>query len=167
MAAIDSSLTELRRWTPWVIPEPHEVGVLEDRIWKFHEQFGSGQNFIYGLFDPAEMRVVGQAGLYGRIGPAALEIGYWIRSDATGHGYATEATRMLTTVAFRECAVDRVEIRCDPNHAASAAIPQRLGFNLREVITQEAVTPAEGSHDLQIWELLSEQYQRRANAKST
>jgi RimJ/RimL family protein N-acetyltransferase len=163
--AIDSSLIDLGQWTPWVIPQPNEISVLQERIDKFREQFGSGQSFIYGLFDRDEGRVVGQAGLYGRIGPAALEIGYWIRSDASGQGYATEAARMLTDVAFRECAVDRVEIRCDPDNAASAAIPRRLGFHFREVLKQEAVTPAEGTHDLQIWELLSAQYERRARAR--
>jgi RimJ/RimL family protein N-acetyltransferase len=156
LEAIGASLPELLRWTPWVIPEPFEVAVLEDRFRGFQQRFETREHFIYGLFDPDERRVIGQAGLYGRIGPGALEIGYWIRTDAAGRGYATEATRALTALAFLECGAQRVEVRCDPEHAASAAIPRRLGFNYRG-ITQEPTSHGT-SRDTQVWELLASDY---------
>ena len=65
-------------------------------------------------------------------GPEALEIGYWIRADAVGQGYATESTAALTRVAFEVVDVERVEIRCVPENRASAAIPRKLGYSLSE-----------------------------------
>ena len=34
-----------------------------------------------------------------RVGPVAIEIGYWIRSDHAGRGYATEAAAILVEAA--------------------------------------------------------------------
>ena len=147
--AIAASLPELRRWTPWVIPDPFEVGVLAERLAKFHLQFDGGETFIYGVFDPSESEVLGQAGLYARIGPNALEVGYFLRSDATGRGIATEATRLLVDVAFRVIGVERVEARCEPGNTSSVAIPRRLGFSLRET------TDAGPGKRLEIWEKTS------------
>lgn len=152
--ALERSEPELRTWTPWVLA-PAEPGGLELRLRRFEREFDTGESFIYGAFDPAGATVLGQAGLYARIGPNALEVGYWIRSDATGRGYATEAARALTDVAFRACGVARVEMRCDPANAASVAIPRRLGFRLREVL-EPADAPAggdgRGASPLMVWE---------------
>jgi RimJ/RimL family protein N-acetyltransferase len=147
--AIAASLPELRRWTPWVIPDPFEVSTLAERLAKFHLQFDAGETYIYGIFDPAESQVLGQVGLYARVGPDALEVGYFLRSDATGRGIATEATRLLVDVAFRVCGVSRVEARCEPGNTSSSAIPRRLGFTLRETIQTSDGKP------LEIWEMES------------
>jgi RimJ/RimL family protein N-acetyltransferase len=40
----------------------------------------------------------------------------------------TEAAQALTDIALASPAIDRVEIRCDPANAASAAVAQRLGY---------------------------------------
>ena len=152
LAAIAASLPALKQWTPWVIPDPLEVSVVEERLHRFHAQFGTGESYIYGIFDATESEVLGQAGLYARIGPGALEVGYFLRSDATGRGSATEATRLLVDVAFRVCGVERVEARCEPGNSASSSIPRRLGFVLRETI-DEGDAHGRGGHPLQIWEL--------------
>ena len=63
--------------------------------------------------------------------PTLLEIGYWVRSDRTGRGYATSAARILTDTGFDCCPdVDRIEIRCHPANLASAAVPPKLGYRL-------------------------------------
>jgi RimJ/RimL family protein N-acetyltransferase len=152
LAAITDSIPALERWTPWVIPQPLEAVVLEQRLQKFHTQFDTGETYIYGIFDSAEKEVLGQAGLYARVGPGALEVGYFLRSSATGKGIATEATRLLVRLAFKELGVECVEARCEPGNVASSAVPRRLGFTLRETIVEPART-GEGNTDLQIWEI--------------
>jgi RimJ/RimL family protein N-acetyltransferase len=57
-----------------------------------------------------------------------MEIGYWLRTDATGAGYATEAVKLLVRLAFDLLQAERIEIRCDARNARSAAVPRRLGF---------------------------------------
>lgn len=51
-----------------------------------------------------------------------------MRASRVGQGFARESTAALTSVAFRVCGVDRVEIRVDPSNAASLRIPRALGF---------------------------------------
>lgn len=130
--AIDSSLDHLRRWMPWAQHEPQTLADKVALLREFRGQFDLGADTIYAIFDAAEERVLGGTGLHPRVSPDGLEIGYWIRADAVGRGYATESTAALTRVAFEVADVSRVEIRCDPANRASAAIPPKLGYALRE-----------------------------------
>lgn len=157
MEAIGASISALDRWTPWVIPAPFDIAGLAQRLTKFHDDFSSGQHFVYALLDPEETRVLGSAGLYGRVGPRAFEIGYWIRSDVTGRGFASEASAELTRIAFANPCVEQLEIRCDPDNLASIAIPRRLGFTLREV-QQIAANSDQAARQLMVWELLASEY---------
>jgi len=104
--------------------------------------------------------VLGSVGLYGRVGPDALELGYWIRTDVTGRGYASEVSEALTAAAFRDCGVARVEVRCEPNHVASAAIPRRLGFTHTRMIKEPARIAGAEPVDLMVWELHAREHVR-------
>ena len=130
--AIDSSLDHLRPWMPWAQHEPQTLAEKVELLREFRGQFDLGASSVYAIFDAGEERVLGGTGLHPRIGPDGLEIGYWVRADAVGQGHATEATAALTRVAFEVADVDRVEIRCAPANHASAAIPPKLGYELRE-----------------------------------
>jgi RimJ/RimL family protein N-acetyltransferase len=129
--AIDSSLDHLRPWMPWARHEPQTLAEKVELLREFRGQFDLGSNSVYAIFDAEEDRVIGGTGLHPRIGKGGLEIGYWIRADAVGRGYATESSAALTRVAFEIAGVDRVEIHCAAENHASAAIPRKLGYALR------------------------------------
>jgi RimJ/RimL family protein N-acetyltransferase len=57
-----------------------------------------------------------------------VEVGYVFHPDAGGKGYATEATRAITDLAFVELGAHRVFARTDALNTASAALLRRLGF---------------------------------------
>lgn len=146
LAALERSLPELRRFMPWAIEEPslETVGAYLAHSWEPPATFG------FGLFDPAG-EVVGGFGLHGRRGPGILEIGYWVRSDRTGRGYATAAAGALADAgldAFR--AAFRVEIRCDEANAASAAVAAKLGFQLAVAVDVEVHAAAQTGVQ-QVW----------------
>jgi len=130
--AIDSSLDHLRPWMPWARHEPQTLAQKVELLREFRGQFDLGADSIYGIFDTGEERVLGGTGLHPRIGPGGLEIGYWIRADAAGRGFATESTAALTRVAFELAGVERVEIHCAAENLASAAIPRKLAYRLQE-----------------------------------
>lgn len=56
-----------------------------------------------------------------------VEIGYWIRTDQCGKGYATEALELLTDYSFY-IGCCRVEVRCDEDNVASAKVAEKLKF---------------------------------------
>ena len=58
----------------------------------------------------------------------SLEIGYWIRADAIGRGFATELTAVLTRVGFELCGLARIDLQIEPGNDRSRAIPRKLGF---------------------------------------
>lgn len=59
-----------------------------------------------------------------------VEIGWVIRPDEAGRGYATEAVRALLDAAFRILGVRRVVARIDAENAASARLAERVGMRL-------------------------------------
>jgi RimJ/RimL family protein N-acetyltransferase len=86
-------------------------------------------------------RVVGDVmlkldGLDGADGRQA-EIGWVFAPDVHGRGYATEAARAITAVAFEEIGVHRVWAQLEPANTASARICQRLGMR-REACFEQA-----------------------------
>jgi RimJ/RimL family protein N-acetyltransferase len=162
--AIDSSLAELRAWMPWAREEPSPVEVLTARLTGFRDDFRAGREWLYGVFDRVDTRVLGGAGLHPRIGQDGLEIGYWIRTDATRRGYANEAAATLTAVAFEFAAIGRVEIRCDPGNLRSAAIPRRLGYHHRATRLADACTPVGAPRDTMVWTLTRAEYTALAAA---
>jgi RimJ/RimL family protein N-acetyltransferase len=89
-------------------------------------------------------------GLHGRIGPGALEIGYWVARDHTGRSLATNGAAALTGAALALPGIERVEIHCDQANLASAAVPRKLGFRLDRVKAEPATTPAETGKKL-VW----------------
>ena len=71
-------------------------------------------------------------------------MGWWLRAGATGHGYATEAVRALSALAF-DHGVERVEAHTDPDNAPSRALAERAGFVLDE-IREDAHDRPDGVH---------------------
>ena len=150
LAAVERSLPELRRFMPWAMEQPTLASVetyLAD-AWTATPP----ETFGFGLFD-AGGEVVGAFGLHGRQGPGVLEIGYWVRSDRTGRGYATAAAGALTEVSFEHFPqINRIEIRCDPANLASAAIPLKLGYRLDRTVDADVEAEAQTGKQ-QVWVL--------------
>jgi RimJ/RimL family protein N-acetyltransferase len=127
-AAVDSSIEHLRPWMPWIRFEPQTVEQKVELLRSFRGKFDLGDDFIYGVFDRDDARLVGGSGLHTRVGDGAFEIGYWIHADAIGRGLATELTAVLTRVAFERANAERIDIKVEPENERSLAIPRKLGY---------------------------------------
>lgn len=156
--AIDRNLEHLRPWMPWAYNEPQELNKKIELLRGFRGKFDQGQDFVYGILNLDETRVLGGCGLHTRIGPEALEIGYWIDKDFTNQGLATEASAALVKVAFQVESVKRVEIHCDPRNLASATVPRKLGFTHEATLKQRLPFLEGEMTDLMIWTLFAVDY---------
>ena len=150
--AIDASLDELRQWLPWAVAEPTPVEELAIRLEGFAHRFRAGEDWVFGVFDVRRGAVLGGAGLHRREALDALEIGYWLRSDAVGRGLATEAVEALARTALAPGGLTRVEIRCDPRNARSVAVARRAGFRHLRTLVAHATTPGGEVRDTMVWE---------------
>jgi RimJ/RimL family protein N-acetyltransferase len=140
-AAVAASFPELHLWMPWAATPPSDDDLraaLRTGEWAFDED----ADWAYVLVEVASGEIVGAAGLHRRVGPRALEIGYWVRSDRAGRGYATAAAGALAEAAAANVPdLDRVEIHMDEANLASAAVPRKLGFRLDRREPRDVQTP--------------------------
>jgi RimJ/RimL family protein N-acetyltransferase len=158
--AVDTSVDHLRPFMDWAWEAPEALEIVVNRLDWLRGVFERGDDFTYGLFTPDGSELVGGAGLHPRVGPGALEIGYWIRESRLRKGLATEAAGGLTRVAFECCGVERVEIHIDPENVASLGVPPRLGF-VREAVLRKRLPPVRPGgerRDEVVFSLLDEEY---------
>jgi RimJ/RimL family protein N-acetyltransferase len=149
-AAVGENLEHLRPWMPWANAESANERFQRRRLVEADTQWARGADFGYGLFATGDDgRLLGAFGLTARRGPKTLEIGYWLRSDATGRGLATRAVAVLTDIALNRPGVERVLVYCDEANHASAAIPRRLGYHLERVVAVPPEATAETGRQLE------------------
>jgi RimJ/RimL family protein N-acetyltransferase len=155
--SVRENVDHLKPWMPWAHAEPEPIEEKEKRIKRFRGMFDLGQDYVYGIFDPEETRLLGGTGLHTRLGESQLEIGYWLHKDFINQGLVTESTAALIKVAFELVHVHRLEIHCDPGNFASAAIPRKLGFT-HEGTLRAKTRLLDGWSDSMIWGLLDTEY---------
>jgi RimJ/RimL family protein N-acetyltransferase len=157
-AAVDASDEHLRRWIPFMSDEPRSLAETAARLRMLRSNFDLDLEYRYGLFDSAEQTLLGGAGLYRRVGPDALEAGYWIARDQSGAGYATEATAALVRVGFEILGAARIEIHCATLNEASTRIPAKLGLVHEGTLGRRGVDGYGNEYDLMIWTMFADQY---------
>jgi RimJ/RimL family protein N-acetyltransferase len=151
-AAATASLEHLRPWMPWATPDGVSLVAQAAHCRQAEVQWEAGTDFSYVLRlpDDPDGPVVGGLGLHRRIGPGAVEIGYWTHVDHAGRGYMSAAAQAMTDVAEALPGVNRVEIHTDQANWRSAAIPPKLGYRLERLQDRRPEAPAESGR-LQIW----------------
>lgn len=134
--SVRASMTELNRWMPWAKPEYSES---DAETWcrlaqaNFHARKG-----VQALIFRGDQHV-GNVGAFDlRFDVCSCEIGYWLRTDATGNGYMTEAVAALAGHVAKHLKMHRIQIKCDPRNGPSAAVARRCGFALDGTLRQDA-----------------------------
>ena len=160
-AAVDESRGgPLGEWMPWV----KEYRAPEDAlatIRRLHARWLLREDLVTAIFERATGRFVGGSGLQ-RIDWTIrrFEIGYWLRTSATGHGYATETVQLLTRLAFDRFEANRVEIRMDVRNTRSRAVPVRLGFVFEGCMRRALADPNSQPGDIDVFALIRDDYER-------
>lgn len=163
--SVRDSVEHLKPWISWAHNEPEPFEEKVKRVLRFRGSFDMQQDYVYGIFNREETRLLGGTGLHTRLNEKQLEIGYWIHRDFIKQGLAVESAAALVKAAFEIIRVHRIEIHCDPRNHASAAVPRKLGFTHEG--TLRAKTPfLDGWSDSMIWGLLDSEYSNSPSAKA-
>ncbi len=125
--AITETLDSLMPWMPWALNEPQDVHQKAELINSWTDARNNGRDFVYAIFDKSNI-FAGSTGLHPRVGPGALETGYWIRRKFQGRGFATEAAYAMTKCGLKYGDIEKMIIKCDAKNEISSRIPRRLGF---------------------------------------
>lgn len=154
----EANVDHLLPWLPFARNEPEDLQVKIERMRRWRSLFDRDEDYVYGIFDPEETRVIGGTGLHKRIGDKAFEIGYWIDREMTNQGLATETSAALVKVAFEVLGARRVEIHCDPLNLYSAAVPKKLGFTHEATLRERLPNYEDVWTDLMIWTIFKKDY---------
>ncbi|MFC0237137.1 GNAT family N-acetyltransferase [Fictibacillus phosphorivorans] len=127
--AIKESFDELKAWLSLFqeIPTVEDTEIL---LRNAHIDFLKRGSFRFLIFDKDGGKdFIGTASLH-RIdwNIPKCEMGYWIHTKHSGHGYMTEAVKELVHFGSNHLLFKRIEIRCDSRNVKSRSIPEKLGF---------------------------------------
>jgi RimJ/RimL family protein N-acetyltransferase len=158
--AVAVSFPELHQWMAWAAMMPTRE-FLTSQCVESVARFDADDQWSYFLREIHGDQLVGSAGLHRRGADGELEIGYWVRSDRTGRGYASEASGVLTNAAFdADLGISMVKITMDRANAASAAVPRRLGFERDQEFERDVAVPGH-SGGAMAWVLTREAWESR------
>ena len=93
------------------------------------------------------------------------EIGYWIRTDDTGRGIATEAAREALRIGFAELGLHRLILRIAVGNTSSERVAEKLGFT-REGVLREEIQVGGRWMDHSLWSLLDHEYRSAGRQRS-
>jgi RimJ/RimL family protein N-acetyltransferase len=151
--AVDTSLPHLQAAVAWAQSSPTPLAALKTRLAASAMAFDADESWAFSILDREQSRVLGgvaleraEPALIALVGSGAMETGYWLRADAIGHGYATEATGILIELAFTRLGAQHVVVCHDPSNPASAGVPRRLGFRCLDTV-RDAVLPGRQAAD--------------------
>jgi RimJ/RimL family protein N-acetyltransferase len=135
--------TSRERLAPWLhFPDPLQT-VEATRDWLIHleSRWLLRQALSYAIRHIETHEYLGGVELHTILWDRRFfALGYWLRSDAEGHGYMSEAVRILTDYAFSQLGANKVALRCDARNVRSAAVAERLGFIREAQLRGEAIT---------------------------
>ena len=121
-AAVLSSLPELTPFMPWATAAYDEAVTMS---WIRAElEAGEVRYLIVG----EDGEVAGTCGLnrFDKVDRRA-NLGYWLRTDRTGRGWATRATVLLARHGLTRLGLERVEIMMAVENEASRRVAERAG----------------------------------------
>jgi RimJ/RimL family protein N-acetyltransferase len=148
-AAVEESRDHLRPHMPWADEGRADLAAF---VAEAVEQWTTGRDRNFVIEDVAGGELLGGCGLHARLGADGLEIGYWLRSGASGRGLVTAAAGALTDAALAVDGVSRVEIHCDEANVRSAAVARRLGYRLDRIVTDVVSAPGDlGRSMIWVW----------------
>jgi ribosomal-protein-serine acetyltransferase len=124
--AARESVAEVFPWLAWCHPQ-YSVAEAVEWIRARGELAVEGREYTFAIVG-ADGRYLGGCGLNQvnrshRFG----NLGYWVRSSATGRGVATEAVRQIAEFAFRKTDLVRLEIVCAVLNERSQRVAERAG----------------------------------------
>ncbi len=131
-AANTESRDHLRPWEPEQADAFHTLDETRDWIVRVSANWLLRKRFSMGMWHIETQQYLGGLGLHPREPDGwsipAFSIGYWVRVSEQGHGYVTEAVRLLTTYVFDVLHAQRLEIVCDARNTRSIRVAERVGF---------------------------------------
>ncbi|MFD0687741.1 GNAT family N-acetyltransferase [Actinomadura fibrosa] len=150
----------IRRREEFLPPNFPTVLEAEPLAWFLREGVHQVQRFGLGIHLAVTGRDTGR--LLGTIGlfrvdwkQLTCEVGYGMRPDARGNGYATEALALVTRWALGDRGLYRMELRARTGNLASIRVAEKAGYR-REGVARGAERDSDGvQHDMVVFGMIA------------
>ena len=148
------------RYQSWDAPYPREEGERFVReIMRDHPDT-AGEWFQFAVVLQATGQLIGDcAAMPLASDPSQCEIGFTLAERYQGHGYATEAARLLLGYLFTVRGKHRIIAYCDARNAASAAVLERLAMRREGYLRESTWAKGEWTDDL-LYAVLDHEWRR-------
>jgi RimJ/RimL family protein N-acetyltransferase len=152
-AAVRQSLSELGQWLTWCHAE-YAIDDTREFLRGRAEAFRRDGEYAFAIVDRASGEFLGATGV-NQIDAAArrANLGYWLRTSATGRGVATQAARLLARWAFDALDLQRIEIVAAVGNRASQRVAERAGAT-REAIARNRLRVHGVPHDAVVYSFI-------------
>ena len=147
--SVRHSSAELMPFLPWCHPQYARKDAktwirFAQATWRDRTQFA----FLIEASDSGAL--IGGVGLDSPSEHGDANLGYWVRTDCTGFGYATEAARGLAALGLQHLGLKRVLITLSVHNSASRQVAIKTGAQfLRE--EKDGLTLHEVKHNALIY----------------
>lgn len=149
--AVIESLPQLLPWMGWAHPA-YDLEDAEGWVDYAREMWSLGREFQLGLL--ADGQLVGCCGLdHVDWTRRCANLGYWVRTSATGRGLATEAARAVAAWGFRMHNLVRIEVVVAVDNPRSLRTAARIGA-LHEGLGRNRILLRGVPMDGQVWSLV-------------
>jgi RimJ/RimL family protein N-acetyltransferase len=143
------SAGRVARFQSWDAPYPREAGDRLVRQMMNRHPDTAGEWFQFAVVLRATGQLIGDcAALPHADDPRQCEIGFTIAGEHQGHGYATEAVRLLVGYLFTARGKHRITASCDARNTASAAVLERLAMRREGHLRESTWAKGEWTDDL-------------------
>jgi len=125
--AVRESIPEVSKWLAWC----HDnYSIEESRQFVSARKLASQGDewYSFAIFDKAGEKFLGGVGInfINRVHQMA-NLGYWVRTSASGRGVATAATRLAARFGFEQLGLHRIEIVAAVDNVASQRVAEKAG----------------------------------------
>jgi ribosomal-protein-serine acetyltransferase len=153
--AVRESISEVSPWLPWC---HQNYSIEESRAFIGSRELASqgGEWYSFGIFETDGGGFLGGIGInfINRVHQMA-NLGYWVRSSASGRGVATMATRLAAKFGFEQLGLHRIEIVAAVGNIASQRVAEKAGAKREGVLRKRLLIQGE-SLDAVLFSLVPE-----------
>jgi ribosomal-protein-serine acetyltransferase len=151
--AVRESIPEVVPWMAWCHPDYERIETAE-WVRSTEQAWANDTEYPFVICDGANGAVLGTCGLNAidRLNRWA-NLGYWVRTTATGRRIATRAATLVAAFGFRELGLDRIEVLAATGNAPSQGVAVNVGA-VREGVLRRRLRVGDVSHDAVVFSLI-------------
>jgi RimJ/RimL family protein N-acetyltransferase len=155
--AVCESIPEVSVWMGWCHPG-YTIEETTAFIMSREEAWKNDTDYEFGIFDAATGKFLGGTGLnfINRVHNCA-NLGYWVRSSATGRGVASRAARLAARYGLEHLRLQRIEILAAVGNHPSQRAAEKAGA-LREAVLRKRLLVNNEPQDAVLYSFVAEDF---------